>query len=137
MQQEERKILKQYDTNGDGTLDVGERAAARKVLAEEAASGGGPRRPGRFGPRGGEGATPRPGPKVAKADVKPAGSADLFDIGVVRTLFLDFDARVGALEVETGRDFLGGVFHCVTHFDLIGFANGVKRWHVTVSANER
>ena len=91
MQQEERKILKQHDTNGDGILDAGERSAARKVLAEEAASGGGPRRPGRMGPRGGDGAPPKPGPKVAKADVKPAGPADLFDTGVVWTLFLDFE----------------------------------------------
>ena len=93
MQQEERKVLKKHDQNGDGLLDAAERSGARKALAEEAASGGGPRRPGRFGPgRGGNGgAEATPGPKVSKADVQPAGPGDLFDTSVVRTLFLDFE----------------------------------------------
>jgi hypothetical protein len=93
MQQEERKVLKKFDQDGDGTLNATERAAARKVLAEEGASGGGPRRPGRFGPGGGGngGAAATPGPKVSKADVKPSSPGDLFDTGMIRTLFLDFE----------------------------------------------
>src|SRR5438552_2180210 len=44
-----RKLVKQFDKNGDGWLNKEERKAARDFLKKERASGGGP---GGFGPGG-------------------------------------------------------------------------------------
>ncbi|HAB16976.1 MAG TPA: CotH kinase family protein [Verrucomicrobiota bacterium] len=89
--QEEKKILKQFDKDGDGRLNAAERIAAREFLAKEAAEGRGPRGP--RGPRGmgGAGSAPTPGPKVAPADVKSFPQAGLYDPQVVRTIFLEFE----------------------------------------------
>ena len=89
----ERQIVAKFDKNADKRLDTSERKAARESLAAEPARGGFGRRgggPGGFG-RGGM-APGSPGPKLAPADVKsyPA-STPLYDLGTLRTIFLQFE----------------------------------------------
>src|SRR5437667_9155082 len=58
-----RKLVKQFDRDGDGRLNKEERQAAREFLKKERAGGRGPR--GGFGPPGGFGPgvePPKPGP---------------------------------------------------------------------------
>jgi hypothetical protein len=87
---EERKLVAQFDKDGDNRLNAAERKAAREFLAKEKAEGRGPRR---FGPRGrNENNTPpEPGPKLSSADVKSFGSETLYASNILRTLFLEFD----------------------------------------------
>ena len=95
MQQQERKVLDQFDKDKNKRLDLAERTAARAWLASQPASG-----PGGFGGRRGGGgpggrggfATPTPGAKLAPADVKsyPA-SVSLYDPDTLRTIFLQFE----------------------------------------------
>ena len=92
--QQERKLVKQFDQNGDGWLNNDERKAARQSLAQQPRGRGpggfgGPR--GGFGRRGGMEAAPEPGPKVAPADVEPVPNAPLYDPLTLRTLFLEFE----------------------------------------------
>lgn len=95
-QRAETKLVKQFDKDRDSRLNADERKAAREWLAKERAEGralrgfGGPRgrRPGGF--RENE-EPPKPGAKLAPADVAPAGGAPLYDAGTLRTLFLDFE----------------------------------------------
>ena len=89
----ERPLVAKFDKNGDQRLDTAERKAARESLAAEPARGGFGRRgggPGGFG-RGGM-APGSPGLKKAPADVKsyPA-STPLYDLGALRTIFLEFE----------------------------------------------
>jgi len=89
----ERPLVAKFDKNGDRRLDTTERKAARESLAAEPARGGFGRRgggPGGFG-RGGM-APGSPGLKMAPADVKsyPA-STPLYDLGALRTIFLQFE----------------------------------------------
>jgi len=103
--QQEIKILRTYDKNGDGRLDATERRAARDGLSQQGAQRGG--RPG-FGPGGpggggrggrrgppgfggGDEAPATPGPKVTPAEVKTFPDAGLYDPNVLRTLFLEFE----------------------------------------------
>ena len=103
----DRKLLKQFDKDGNKKLDALERDAAREFLAKEAASGGGPQRrgPGRggFGPGGPrrENATPpKPGPRVSPADATSHAGKPLYDPGVLRTLFLTFESPEWEKELE-------------------------------------
>lgn len=85
--QQEVKLLKQFDQDGDGILNAAERKAAREYVATQ------PRRGrGMFG-RGGGGnqEPPAPGPKLKPSDVKAYGSEPLYETGVLRTLFLEFE----------------------------------------------
>ena len=50
-------------------------------------------------------------------------------------LVLELDAGRGPLEVEARADLLGGVVDGIFHFDEIGFANRIKRWHVSFLFN--
>jgi spore coat protein CotH len=87
----EREIVAQFDKNGDKRLDTAERKAARESLAADPAPRGFGRRggPGGFG-RGGM--TPgSPGRKLTPADVKSYPSASLYDLGTLRTMFLQFE----------------------------------------------
>ena len=87
---EERKVVAQFDKNGDGRLDNAERKAARESLAAEPAGRGFGRRGGGGFGRGGM--TPgSPGPKVTPADVKNYPNAPLYDPGTLRTVFLQFE----------------------------------------------
>ncbi len=102
---EERKVVKDFDKDGDGRLNPEERKAARESIKK---NGGANRGPFGFGPPGGGPGGPgaggrppffgggdepgKPGPKVAKEDAKPApADRPLYDPTTVRTLFLDFD----------------------------------------------
>jgi spore coat protein CotH len=99
---QERKLVKQFDTDGDGKLNTAERAAARELLKRDKAN-----RPNRMmGPGGAAGAggpggdeKPSPGPRVSPSDVK-AASGDLYDAAVLRTIFLDFESPEWESEME-------------------------------------
>jgi spore coat protein CotH len=88
---EERKIVAKFDKNSDKRLDTAERKTAREWLATE--GGGGPRGfGGRRGGFGGRGIAPgTPGPRLSPADVKSYAAAPLYDIGTLRTIFLQFE----------------------------------------------
>jgi hypothetical protein len=85
------KLVAQFDKNGDGWLNSEERQAAREYLAEELAEGRIRRSPGPA-PGGRENFAPEPGPKVTPADVKNFPDAGLYDLQVLRTIFVEFDA---------------------------------------------
>ncbi len=99
---EERKILAQFDKDGNGRLEGAERDAARDELRKTPQRGpggrGGMRGPG--GPDGGARAEPKPGPKVAPADVAVHADAPLFAPDIVRTVFLEFDVPDWEAELE-------------------------------------
>jgi hypothetical protein len=112
-----RKLVKQFDKDGDGRLNREERQAAREFLKKERAGGGrggfgpggrggfrprpfgpgGPGRPGGFGPPGGgfggmgSREPAKPGPKVRPNEVKTYPKASLYEPTVLRTLFLEFE----------------------------------------------
>src|SRR5205823_2679854 len=97
-----RKILKEYDKNGDGWLNAEERKVAREALKTAGGGGGGfgGGRGGRGGPGGG-GITGKPGPKVAPEDVKtyPA-SVSLYEPTALRTFFLEFENKDWEAELQ-------------------------------------
>lgn len=89
----ERKIVDQFDKDGDKRLNAAERTAAREFLSSSANTGaGGPGgRGGRGGGRGGRGLAPAtPGIALSPADVTPA-TTPLYDLGTLRTLFFTFE----------------------------------------------
>lgn len=87
---EEKKLVTQFDKDGDKLLNATGRKAAADFREKEIADE--PRRPGGPGRRGGEPReAARPGPKIALADVKSSGNASLYDIKTLRTFFLDFE----------------------------------------------
>lgn len=99
----DRKLVEQFDKDKDGRLNTEERKAAREAAKAGGRGPGGPGGPG-GGPRGpgggGFGGPPgmgrnepgKPGPKVAKADVKTYPDLHFYDTSVLRTIFLDFTA---------------------------------------------
>ncbi len=91
--QEERKLVKQFDKDGDKRLDAAERKAAREFIAREKAEGRGPRRPGPPGGRGREEnqPPPTPGARLKPSDVKSFTTEPLFDPGTLRTVFIEFE----------------------------------------------
>lgn len=88
---QERKIVKQFDKNGDGWLNIDERSAARETVKKE--FGGRPfgKGFGGFG-KGGE-QTGKPGPKVSPAEVTSYPDKKLYDPAVLRTLFFEFENK--------------------------------------------
>ena len=88
--QQERKVLAQFDKNGDKRLDTAERKAAREWLATQPAAGFGSRRGGPFG--GGAASPAEPGRRLTPADVKAYPNAPVYDPNTIRTLFLQFEA---------------------------------------------
>ncbi len=94
--QEDLKVLKQFDANKDGWLNLAERKPAREFAKANAGQAGGGRggRGGRgFGPpgMGGTAADATPGPKLTTADVTAFPSTPLYDAGTLRTVFLQFE----------------------------------------------
>ena len=85
----ERKVVAQFDRNGDSRLDGAERKAAREWLATQPA-GGFPGRGRGFGSAAPPPVTP--GRKLAPADVRAYRGVPLYDGGTLRTIFLTFDA---------------------------------------------
>lgn len=86
-----RKIVQEYDKDGDKRLNAEERLVAREALKKQ--GGGRPfgKGPGGFG-KGGDEPT-RPGPRVSPADVKSFPDATLYEPTVLRTLFLEFENK--------------------------------------------
>lgn len=83
---QKRKVVKEFDKNGDGWLNKDERAPARESLKNTGGFKG-------FGMKGGfgRGEPGRPGPKVAPSDLKSHPDAGLYDPTVLRTIFLEFE----------------------------------------------
>lgn len=113
---QERKLVKQFDKDGDGLLNRVERDAARKSIKEGRTSGGGGgpggRGPGGFGPGGfgppgggpgGPGGREReatkPGPRVSLADVVSKPDVALYDPNHLRTIFLNFEDKDWEVEM--------------------------------------
>ena len=96
--QQERKVLKQFDKNGDQRLDAAERQAAREWLASQPAQGFGRRGGGPFGGNGGE--PPAAGKKIVPADVKAYAGAPVYDPRTLRTAFVQFENADWEKELE-------------------------------------
>lgn len=120
---QDRKLVKEFDRDGDKVLNREEREAAREALKKErekegkrrAVGGFGPGGfgpagigPGGFGPPAGFGranqAPAKRGVSMTPAEVKSYPRANLYDPNVVRTLFLDFENQDWAAELQ---DFHG------------------------------
>ncbi len=84
MPQVDRKIVKDFDKNGDQRLDKAERVAARDWLRTQPGAGF-----GRFGRDAA--AIPERGIRLAPKDVRSYPNASLYDTQTLRTLFLNFD----------------------------------------------
>lgn len=84
---QERKIVKQYDKDGDGQLNAEERKVARAFLKSDR----GGREKMRFGPGGGRVEKASPGPRVSPSEVAIYSGAKFYDPTVLRTLFLSFE----------------------------------------------
>jgi CotH protein len=80
----DRKMVTDFDKNGDHRLDAVERAAAREWLLTQPRGGF-----GRFGR--GPIANPEPGMHLRPADVRSYPNAALYDTRTLRTLFLTFE----------------------------------------------
>jgi hypothetical protein len=103
---QERKLLAQFDRDGDQHLNTTERQAARDYVRANPAPGpfgrggrGGP--PGGFpGGRGGKSEPTSPGEKLTPADVKLYTTEPLYDPATLRTLFLTFESSDWEQELE-------------------------------------
>lgn len=90
----ETKLVKDFDKDGDGRLNTGERKAARESLKNQGGGrgfGGPGGRRGGFGPGAQSSEPTKPGPKMSPTDVKPIVSAPIYDPLTVRTFFLEFE----------------------------------------------
>jgi len=90
--QEDRKLVEQFDKNGNHRLELNERDAAREFLAKEKAEGRAPRRMGPPGRRNENTTPPVPGPKFPLADAKSYPDVPLYDLKTLRTLFVEFES---------------------------------------------
>ncbi len=136
--QEETKLVKQFDKDGDGYLNAAERKAALEFQAKNGGGGRGGRRGGPgFGGRGGNQTAPTPGPKLSPADVKSFSGTGLYDPLTLRTIFLEFedadwekeliafhrtDVEVPAKMTVDGKTYpdVGVHFHGMTSFMMVG-----------------
>ena len=91
---QESKLVKQFDKDGDKRLNNEERTAAREFVTRQRANRG-PRglggRRGGFGPRGEVQEPAQPGQKIFPADVKSFSDAPAYDVAILRTFFLEFE----------------------------------------------
>ena len=96
-------LVEKFDADKNGRLNETERALARKEIIRLQSNSQGRRR-GRGGPPGGGRGGSRPkgtqGPKVTPADVTNYTSEGLFDPGVLRTIFLTFEAKDWEKELQ-------------------------------------
>ena len=90
--QEDRKLVAQFDQNGNKRLELSERKTAREFLAKEKAEGRAPRRMGPPGWRNENSLPPEPGPKFSQADAKTFPGVPLYDLKTLRTLFFEFES---------------------------------------------
>ena len=79
----ELELVAQYDKDGNGRLNRDERRAARAAVAGNANQGGFRR----F--RGGN--SGEPGRRLTPADVRPYPTTPFYDLGTLRTIFLEFE----------------------------------------------
>lgn len=92
----ELALVERFDDDKSGRLEREERARAREAATAER-----PARGGRGGPPGGRGGPPggfgrgrpvgSPGRRMTPDDVERVPEGDLYDLGVLRTLFLEFE----------------------------------------------
>lgn len=147
MMQQETKLVKQFDKDGDKVLNAEERKSAREFLSKQGTGSGrggpGGRRGGPgFGGRGENQAPPQPGAKLSPADVKSFTNAPLYDAQTLRTVFLEFenadwekelaelkntDVEVPAKLTVDGKTYpdVGVHFHGMSSFMMVG--EGRKR----------
>jgi spore coat protein CotH len=131
-----RKLVEQFDKNGDHRLDVQERRAAYESASQNQMGGRGGRGRGRGG-WGGPQEAIQPGPKLTPAEVKSFTNAPLYDAATLRTFFLEFedkdwekqlmafhrtDVDVPAKLTVDGKTYAGvGVhFHGASSFMMVG-----------------
>ncbi len=89
---QEIPIVAQFDRDGDGRLDDTERAVAREWLASRGGGGGLRGDGGRGGPGGARGmVAASSGIAVSPGEVRAFGSESLYDLGVLRTIFIELD----------------------------------------------
>jgi len=86
--QQERKILKQFDKNGDKRLDAAERKTAREWLATQPSMGFGRR----GGPFGGGAEPAATGRKISPAEARSYPNVPVYDPATLRTAFLQFES---------------------------------------------
>jgi hypothetical protein len=86
--QPERKLVKDFDTDADKRLNAAERQAARQFLAQNPTPARGPRG---FRGRGQDSVPATPGARISPADIRDHPDTPLYDLGTLRTLFLDFE----------------------------------------------
>jgi hypothetical protein len=142
---QETKLVKQFDKDGDKRLNREERQAARDYMNKQKAgrgSGGPGGRRGGFGPPGQSQTPAQPGPKLSPADVKSFPDAPAYDLGSLRTFFLEFedadwekeladfkdtDVEVPAKLFVDGKTYpdVGVHFHGMSSFMMVG--EGQKR----------
>ena len=130
--QQEAQIVKAYDKDGDGRLNRDERKAARTAMGAQQNSF-----PFRM-----TGASGSPGRKLSPADVRPYPTTSLYDLGTLRTIFLEFenqdwereladffntDVEVPATMIVDGRTYkdVGIQFRGASSFR--GVPEGLKR----------
>jgi spore coat protein CotH len=105
---QDRKLVKQFDKDGDNRLNLEERQAAREFLKKERESGSGGRGfggPRGFGPFGRQNQEPaKPGPRVNPGDVASYPDKDLYEPTILRTLFFEFESPEWEAELQ---DFHG------------------------------
>ncbi len=88
----ELKVVARYDKDGDGRLNLAERKAARAAMRGGGGGGGGFNRgPGR--------STVAPGAKLAPSDIRQPATTPLYDLGTLRTIFLEFENPTGKSEL--------------------------------------
>jgi CotH protein len=93
---QERKVVKQFDKDGDNRLNLSERQAAREWLGSQPQGG-----PGGFGRRGGGPGgpfgepvePPAAGRALSPAGVKQYRNEPLYDPNTLRTIFLQFESK--------------------------------------------
>lgn len=136
--QQQTKLVKQFDKDGDKILNSAERKAARAWLDSQGQSMGRGGRGGRMGgfPGGGGATSTEKGRALAPKDVTAYPDAPLFDTSTFRTFFLTFedadwedqmmafkntDVDVPATLVVDGRTYkdVGAHFHGMSSFMMV------------------
>jgi hypothetical protein len=101
--QQEIKVVKQFDRDGDKRLNADERQAARQYLREQR-SGRGPGgfggRRGGFGRAGENEEPPQAGRRLTPSDVQSFPGAPVYDLATLRTFFLEFESAEWEKELE-------------------------------------
>jgi len=103
-------VVKEFDLNADGWLNLDERKAARESLSQQRGNrrfGGPGGRGGRRGGFGGSNTDQASAPtalRLAPSDVQSFPDAPLYDLNVFRTLFLEFEASDWEKELEEFHD---------------------------------